>query len=76
MDPATAALGAVPPVEVIEKDIQTMRISLAPTLILLLAVCGLASAAPRALPTPEPGTIMLAASGVALAGFVTWRRRK
>ena len=71
-----AALGAIPPVEVNKKDIQTMRTSLVPMSILLLTVCGLCSAAASAFAAPEPGTIMLAASGVALAGFVTWRRRK
>lgn len=54
-----------------------MRTSLISMSILALTVCGLVSAASRDIvATPEPGTIMLAASGVALAGFVTWRRRK
>jgi hypothetical protein len=52
-----------------------MRTSFAAVSILLLTVCGMSSAA-SLLGTPEPGTILLAASGVAIAGYVTWRRRK
>jgi hypothetical protein len=52
-----------------------MRTQLASLSILLLTVCGMASASSLNV-APEPGTIMLAASGVTIAGFLTWRRRK
>lgn len=52
-----------------------MRTSLISRSILLLSICGSALATPVEV-APEPGTIMLAASGVAIAGFITWRRKK
>jgi hypothetical protein len=52
-----------------------MRKQLASLSILLLTVCGIAAAS-NISGVPEPGTIILAASGVTIAGFLTWRRRK
>jgi hypothetical protein len=52
-----------------------MRTSFVTLSILLLTVCGISSGSNLAI-VPEPGTIMLAASGIGLAGFLTWRRRK
>jgi len=43
------------------------------TSILLLTLC---SAALAATTNPEPGTIVLTATGFAIAGYITWRRRK
>jgi hypothetical protein len=54
-----------------------MRTHLTVLSVMLLTICGLASAASAAPGiAPEPGTILLAASGLTVAGFVTWHRRK
>ena len=50
-----------------------MRTTLISTSILLLTLFGAALAQTQ---QPEPGSIVLTTTGLAIAGYITWRRRK
>ena len=51
-----------------------MKSTLTSSVILLVTACTAALA--QAAPTPEPGTIALLGTGLAVVAFVSWRKRK